>query len=98
MQTLLRVSVHPGVQSHALTSVCTLKSRSSCQSSMDYENTKTPSIHLRLGSATLSQLAFPGEGNPNFPWEKSHWDDTVVTKKKLLKKCIYVSVEERNEY
>ena len=39
-------------------------------------------MHPRLGSATLSQLAFPGEGNPNFPWEKSHWDNTVVEKKK----------------
>ena len=40
-----------------------------------------------LGSTTLSQLAFPGEGNPNFPWEKSHWDDTAVkSKKKKLKK------------
>ena len=35
-----------------------------------------------LGSATLSQLAFPGESNPNFPWEKSQWDNTVVKKKK----------------
>ena len=26
----------------------------------------------------LSQLAFPGEGSPIFPWEKSHWDNTVV--------------------
>ena len=24
-------------------------------------------MHHRLGSATLSQMAFPGEGNPNFP-------------------------------
>ena len=38
---------------------------------MDYGNTKTPAMHCRLGSATLSQLAFPGESNPNFPWEKS---------------------------
>ena len=28
--------------------------------------------------ARLSQLAFPGESNPNFPCEKSHWDNTVV--------------------
>ena len=26
----------------------------------------------------LSQLAFPGESNVIFPWEKSHWDNTVV--------------------
>ena len=25
-------------------------------------------MHRRLGSATLLQLAFPGESNPNFPW------------------------------
>ena len=35
-------------------------------------------MHSRLGSATLSQLAFPGESNPNFPWEKSHWNNTVL--------------------
>ena len=40
----------------------------------------------RLGSATLSYLAFPGESNPNFPWEKSHWDNTVVKSKKLFQK------------
>ena len=35
----------------------------------------------RLDSTTLSQLAFPREGNLNFPGEKSHWDYTVVKKK-----------------
>ena len=35
------------------------RSCSPCQSSVDYGNTKTPSMHRRLGSATLSQLAFP---------------------------------------
>ena len=35
-------------------------------------------MHSRLGSATLSQPAFPGEINPNFLWEKSQWDNTVV--------------------
>ena len=64
VQTLLRVSVHPSVQSHAV----------------DYGNTKAPSMHSRLGSATLSQLALPRESNPNFPWEKSKWDNTVVKK------------------
>ena len=49
---------------------------------MDDGNTKTPSMHSRLGSATLSQLAFPGESNLNFPWEKSQLDNTVVKKKK----------------
>ena len=28
---------------------------------------KTSSMHHRLGSTTPSQLAFPGEGNPEFP-------------------------------
>ena len=39
-------------------------------------------MHSRLGSMTLSQLAFPGESNLHFPWEKSHWDNTVVWGKK----------------
>ena len=43
------------------------------------ETLKHPAcMHRRLGSATLSQLAFPRESNPNFPWEKSHWDNTAV--------------------
>ena len=42
------------------------------KSLVDYENAITPSMHRRLGSATLSQLAFPGEGNPNFAWKKFH--------------------------
>ena len=73
------------------------RSRSPCQKSMDYGNTRTPSMHPWLGSATLSQLAFPGEGNPNFPREKSHWENTVVKSKTfflflkyvpfLMKKC-----------
>ena len=45
------------------------------------ETLKTPSIHRRLGSATLSQPAFPKDSNPNFPREKSHWDKTVVKTK-----------------
>ena len=40
---------------------------------MDYRNTKTTE-----GSATPLLLAFPREGNLNFPWEKSHWANTVV--------------------
>ena len=32
--------------------------------------------------ARLLQLAFPRESNPNFPWEKPQWDNTVVKKKK----------------
>ena len=52
------------------------------QSLVDYGNAKTPSTHCRLGSATLLQLAFPRESNPNFLWEKSNRDNTVVKKKK----------------
>ena len=40
------------------------------------------SMHCGLVDMTLSQLAFPGEGDPNFPQEKSQWD------KKTLKKGI----------
>ena len=35
-------------------------------------------MHPRLERATLLQLPFPGEGTPNFPREKSYWDNTVV--------------------
>ena len=58
------------------------------KSSGYYENTKTPSMHPRLGSATLLQLAFPGEGNPNLQWEKSHRDITVVKKQQQQNKGI----------
>ena len=33
-----------------------------------------------LGSVTLSQLAFSRESDPIFAWEKSQWDNTVITK------------------
>ena len=42
------------------------------------ETLKHPSMHRRVGSATLSQLAFPWESNPNFAWGKSKWGNTVV--------------------
>ncbi len=42
------------------------------------ETAKTPSMHLRLRSMTLLQLAFPGESNPYFPWEKSQWENTIL--------------------
>ena len=38
----------------------------------------TPSMHRWLGSVTLSQPTFPGESNPNMPWKKFQWDNTVV--------------------
>ena len=53
------------------------------------ENTTIPSMHCWVGIATLSQLTFPGEGNLNFPWEKSHWDNIVV---KSIKKSFDVCV------
>ena len=64
------------------------RSCSPCQSSVDYGNTKIPSMHRRLGSATLSQLAFSRESDPNFPWEKSHWGNTVVKSKKKKKNSL----------
>ena len=57
--------------------------RSPCQSSVDYGKTKTPSMCCVLGSTTLSRLAFSGESNQNFLWEKSQMDITVVEKKYL---------------
>ena len=72
VQTLLRCPY---------TSVCSCMHLHLCECQViDYGNTRTPNIHLRLGSATLSQLAFPGEGNPNFPWGKFHWSNTDVRK------------------
>ena len=38
---------------------------------------KTPNMHYRSSSATLSQLAFPEESDPTFPWEKSQQDNAV---------------------
>ena len=48
---------------------------------------KDPVVHIRAWwimetlkhpACTLSQLAFPGENNPNFPREKSQWRNSVV--------------------
>ena len=38
-------------------------------------------MHSRLGCAARSQLAFSGENNLNFLWEKSYWNNTVVKSK-----------------
>ena len=51
----------------------------------DYGNTKIPSMHCRLGCATVT-AGFPAESNPNFPREKSQWDNTVVRKRKKKKR------------
>ena len=37
------------------------------KSSVDYGSIKTTSMHRRLDGATLSQIAFPGESDPNSP-------------------------------
>ena len=80
VQTLLRCPYTP-VCNRMLLHLCARKrSCSPCQSSVGYGNTNTPSMHRKLGSATLSQLAFPGKSNPNFSWEKSYWDNTVEKK------------------
>ena len=64
------VSVHPRVQSHAFTSVRTIRiPLSTSDFGGLWKHKNTPVMHRMLGSATLSQLAFSGEGNPNFPWE-----------------------------
>ena len=72
------VSIHPYVQMHAFTSVCILKIPQSMSEFRGLRKTKAPSMHCRLGSMIVSQLAFPREGNPDFPWQKSHQDNTVV--------------------
>ena len=70
--SLSGVRTSPRVLSHAFTSMRTIKillsmSEFGGQSSVDYGNTKTLSMHRRLGSATLSQLAFPGLEQLEFP-------------------------------
>ena len=70
VQTFLQCS-HTPVCNRMHSHLCALeRSSGPHQSSMDYGNTKTASIHRKLGSATLSQLAFPGEkSNLHFPWK-----------------------------
>ena len=38
----------------------------------------------QLSWRSATQLAFPGESNPDFPWKKSQWDNTAVKKKKKM--------------
>ena len=42
-------------------------------------------MHRGLGRVTLEVLAFPWEGNPDFPWDKSYWDNTVVLKNAVIR-------------
>ena len=48
-------------------------------------------MHRRLGRVTLSQLAFPGESNPNFPRKKpkmTQYSCKINLKKnKKIKRC-----------
>ena len=62
----LTVSVHSRVLSDAFTSVCTINSHNLRQSSVDYGNTQIPSMHCRLGSATVT-AGFPQGRQPEFP-------------------------------
>ena len=88
VQTLLRCPYAP-VRKHMPLHLCARQRfQSACQSSMDYGNTKTTSMNRGLGNATLSPLAFPGEGNPIFPWEKSHLDNTFLKGKNKSKRLI----------
>ena len=66
---------------------------------------KDPVVHVRVQwimetlkhpACTLCWIALlcrswlsPGEGNPNFPWEKSHWENVVVKSKKIKLKKYY---------
>ena len=59
---------------------------------MDYGNTKRPSIHfnqLWLGIVTLLHLAFLGESDPNFPWDKFQLAQQHVKKKRLHVKALF---------
>ena len=85
------VSVHPRVQSHAFTSVFTQdygnpRKKKGGGGKKKERKKQTPSLHRRLSSATLSQLAFHGESNPIFPWETSYWDNTVVNSQQQQQK------------
>ena len=110
MQTLLHVSVHPRVQSHAF-SICAHVRDVVVHVRVRWimETLKQTSVHPRLGSATLSQPAFPGESNPNFPQEKSPRNNTVNKTKQSkkeqqrkktseLENCYQMNVKARKIY
>ena len=73
LQTLLRYLYTPVCNRMHLHLCARLRSRSPCQSLVDYGDAKTPSMHRRLGSAILSQLSFPGESNPNGETQEGHY-------------------------
>ena len=74
------------------------RSCSTCQSSVDCTNTKTPSMHRRFSSTTLSQRDFHRESDPNFPWEKSQWNDIVVKRKESETKLTAGVQKERQKH
>ena len=78
------VSVHPHVQSHALTSVSLLEIVH-VRVWWIMETLKHPACTIGW-IARLSQLAFPKERNLNFSWEKSHWDNAMDKKNKKKKR------------
>ena len=80
MQNSVTVSVHPRVQSNAFTSVRWIMTALKL------------SIYRWLDSATLSQLAFPDESNPNFPREKFQWDNKAV-----ICKCKKIKIKKRKK-
>ena len=64
--TFLRCPYTPVLHRMHLHLYARYRFRSACQSLVDSGNAKTPSMHHKLCSMTLWQLAFLGEGNPNF--------------------------------
>ena len=42
---------------------------------------KHPVCTVRWGARLCGSWLSLGKSNPNFPWENSHWDNTVVKKK-----------------
>ena len=50
-------------------------------------------MHCRLGSMTLVAAGFPRGKQPEFLWEKSQWDNTVVNIKKNKKKLLLCSID-----
>ena len=87
-QCRLSHSVHTPLCTTACINICVHIKRfcSSCQSSVDYGNTKTPSMHCRLGSKTVA-AGFPWGKQPGFPmgeipmgqysWKKKIRNSTV---------------------
>ena len=66
VQTLLRCPYSPMCSCMHLRLWARYRFCGPCQNSVDYRNTKTPSMHRRFGNATLSQLALPRGRQPEF--------------------------------